>query len=65
MKRRKSCKRLSIFQLCGRTGLTFSQRLPNLVGISRQVEVGLPGLQVANRTASPRHTKPLNEQVCG
>lgn len=43
--------------------LTFSESLPDLVGVSRQVEVGVPGLQVANRTASPRHTKPLNEQV--
>lgn len=45
--------------------LTFSQRLPDLVRVSRQVEVGLPGLQVANRTAAPRHTKPLNEQIWG
>lgn len=45
--------------------LTFSQRLPDLIGISRQVEVGVPGLQVANRAASTSHTKPLDEQICG
>lgn len=45
--------------------LTFSQSLPDLVGVSRQVQVGVPGLQVPDRTASPRHTEPLNEQVWG
>lgn len=44
---------------------TFSQCLPDLFSVSGQVEVGLPGLQVANRAASPSHTKPLNEQICG
>ena len=45
--------------------LTFSQRLPDLFRVSGQVEVGVPGLQVADRTAPPRHTKPLDEQICG
>lgn len=41
--------------------LTFSERLPDLVSVCRQVQVGVPGLQVANRIGSPRHAKPLDE----
>lgn len=43
---------------------TFLQSLPNLDGISRQVEVCVVGLQVADGTVSSRHTEALDEQLC-
>lgn len=44
--------------------LTFLQSFSNLGGISRQVKVGVVGLQVAYGTVSPCHTEALDEQLC-
>lgn len=44
--------------------LTFLQCLSNLDGVSRQVKVGVVGLQVANGAVSPCHAEALYEQLC-
>lgn len=44
--------------------LTFLQCFSNLDGVSRQVKVGVVGLQVANGAVSPCHAEALDEQLC-
>lgn len=47
------------------SALTIFQRLPDLHRVSRQVEVGVVGLQVPYGAVPTRHTETLDEQLYG